>query len=358
VQQDGPRRATSTQVLLVGFTLVVCMGMICLCASLMLAPALGAAASGTAIPPGKALLHPTTAPMDPPSTPGLLDDHALVTSASGLMDHLTKMVDQLFAEKKIAKDSVLDPALIASELSAFQGLLAKAADPYGPGANQVRRMYFFVLVHCGLYRPAVDLVTDMIQHSSGAARAALRSELALMLVQHHLTEPLDGMLAELKQDPGADPAEVDEISMLQQAGHVAVGKPFPDFSLVDAQGASHRLGDYLGHPLLIVVWVSQSPAVIHELPAILRVRDQYAPRGLALLGIDCDVDAKPSDALPAQMRIPQVIARRQWKSMRIGPFGVDRLPTFILVSAHGILLSMTGSVAALDDQLASACGAP
>ncbi len=341
-----------------GFALVVCMGMICLSASLMLSPALGAAAPGPSIPPSKALLHPMSAPKDPPSTPGLLDDRALVTTGAGLMDHLTKKVDQLFAEKKIAKDSVLDPALIANELSAFQGLLAKAADPYGPGANQVRHMYFFALVHCGLYRPAVDLVHDMIQHSSGAARAALRRDLALMLVQHHMTEPLDGMLAELKQDPGADPAEIAEISALQQAGHVAVGKPFPDFSLTDAQGASHRLGDYLGHPLLIVVWVSRSPAAMHEMPALLRVRDQYAPHGLALLGIDCDVDAKPSDALPAQMRIPQVIARRQWKDMRIGPFGVDRLPSFILVSAQGMLLKMTGSVAELNDQLASACGAP
>ncbi len=135
------------------------------------------------IPPSKVLRHATAPPKDPPSTPGLLDDRAMVMAGQAIMDGLSKKLDKLAAEKKVTFGQVLDPALFINEFLQFKVLFDKAADPYGMGASQARRMYFTVLVHCGLYRQAGDLVNDMIpahqrRHARHAARPACEHALS------------------------------------------------------------------------------------------------------------------------------------------------------------------------------------
>ncbi len=125
-----------------------------------------------------------------------------------------------------------------------------------------------------------------------------------------------------------------------------------------SHGAIHRLGDYVGHPLLIVVWVSVHPDFLADLPALERVRDGYGPRGLALLGIDCDISPKHADALPMQMKCPQVIGRQQWQERVVAPFGITSLPMYFLVSAQGMLLQKASRIADLADKLNAAFAAP
>jgi peroxiredoxin len=89
-----------------------------------------------------------------------------------------------------------------------------------------------------------------------------------------------------------------------------LGTPAPDFSLPDAFGESHALGDFAGSPGLLVAFIcNHCPYVKHILDGLIAFAVDYAPRGIVTVAINPnDADRYPDDG-PESMRA--LIARKR-----------------------------------------------
>jgi len=79
---------------------------------------------------------------------------------------------------------------------------------------------------------------------------------------------------------------------------VALGAPAPDFVLPDATGKAHALADCAGRAGTLVVFLcNHCPYVLHMRDALVRYAQDYAARGIRVIGINPnDARAYPADA--------------------------------------------------------------
>jgi thiol-disulfide isomerase/thioredoxin len=75
-----------------------------------------------------------------------------------------------------------------------------------------------------------------------------------------------------------------------------LGKTAPDFKLQDMSGKKVTLADYKGKALLINFWATWCGPCKLETPWLVELRNEYAPKGFEILGIDSENDdLKPDD---------------------------------------------------------------
>lgn len=70
-------------------------------------------------------------------------------------------------------------------------------------------------------------------------------------------------------------------------------KPPAEFSLPDLDGQMRSTAEWTGQPLLINFWASWCPPCVREIPILESVYQQYADRGLVVVGIAME---PPEDA--------------------------------------------------------------
>jgi peroxiredoxin len=63
------------------------------------------------------------------------------------------------------------------------------------------------------------------------------------------------------------------------------GKHAPDFVVRDVEGTEHRLSDYRGKDVLVVLWATWCPACKMEIPHLMELREMFGPDELAILAI-------------------------------------------------------------------------
>lgn len=83
-----------------------------------------------------------------------------------------------------------------------------------------------------------------------------------------------------------------------------LGTSAPDFSLPDFDGKRFSLEDFAESPALVIVFMcNHCPYVKHVAPELVRVVTDYAPRGVAFVGINSnDATAYPDDG-PEKMKV-------------------------------------------------------
>lgn len=81
-----------------------------------------------------------------------------------------------------------------------------------------------------------------------------------------------------------------------------LGTPAPPFALPDTDGPTVSLEDYENAPLLVMFLSNHCPFVKHVRAELARLTDEYAPKGVGIVGImSNDVERYPADA-PERMR--------------------------------------------------------
>ncbi len=63
------------------------------------------------------------------------------------------------------------------------------------------------------------------------------------------------------------------------------GKTASDFIVRDVEGTEHRLSDYRGRDVLVVLWATWCPACKMEIPHLIELREMFGPDELAILAI-------------------------------------------------------------------------
>ena len=64
----------------------------------------------------------------------------------------------------------------------------------------------------------------------------------------------------------------------------------PDISLLSVDGEELRLPAYRGRPLLVTFWSVTCPSCVREIPHLIELYRELAPRGLEIIGITTAYD--------------------------------------------------------------------
>jgi cytochrome c biogenesis protein CcmG, thiol:disulfide interchange protein DsbE len=119
---------------------------------------------------------------------------------------------------------------------------------------------------------------------------------------------------------------------------VAQRKPAPDMTLPQLGGGQWKLADHRGQVVLINYWATWCEPCRDELPGLLQVARDSAPKGLAVVGVSFDSGREPArtqavQSFVTQFRVPWPIAFPDATLDRqSGDIG---LPTSILIDRQG-----------------------
>ncbi|MGB8590628.1 MAG: TlpA disulfide reductase family protein [Candidatus Acidiferrales bacterium] len=115
--------------------------------------------------------------------------------------------------------------------------------------------------------------------------------------------------------------------------HALEGKPFPAIELRAADGKSVSLKSFTGKPVLLDFWATWCAPCVASLPALEKIREEAAEKGLVMISIDEDEDAKAAADLWAKRAVP-------WPNYHDDGAIVKQLPThgipfLVLIDASG-----------------------
>jgi len=81
--------------------------------------------------------------------------------------------------------------------------------------------------------------------------------------------------------------EIPRVVAVPQADEVPqVGKPAPDFQIINSNGQAGSLSDFHGKPVLINFWTTWCYSCRYEMPYIQEVYDEWSGQGLVVLAVD------------------------------------------------------------------------
>ena len=123
-------------------------------------------------------------------------------------------------------------------------------------------------------------------------------------------------------------------------------KAMPQIELSDLEGAPWRLSDHRGKVVLVNFWATWCTPCRRETPDLVKVAQQYGPRGVAFVGVS--MDDQPKNAAPAFVShygIPYPVLVPD-SGFTLGN-AIEALPTTLLVDRNGRLAkAYTGAVTA------------
>ena len=127
----------------------------------------------------------------------------------------------------------------------------------------------------------------------------------------------------------------------QQAGagltRLADAPLAPDFSLLDMEGAVHRLSDYRGRIVIVNFWATWCPPCREEMPSMQRAWEQLRPEGILMFGINVGEDEDTIFQFTADYPVDFPLLMDS-DSAVTGQWPVRGLPTTFVVDPAGRLV--------------------
>ena len=116
-----------------------------------------------------------------------------------------------------------------------------------------------------------------------------------------------------------------------------IGKPRPDFSLVDLQGKKHDIKEWDGKVLVINFWATWCPPCRKEMPAFVSLQEKYGARGLQFVGVAVDTPQNVTDFADTYgVNYPMLVG--ELKAIDIGKLYGNRfgaLPYTVIIDRSG-----------------------
>jgi len=115
------------------------------------------------------------------------------------------------------------------------------------------------------------------------------------------------------------------------------GKPAPDFTLTDLDGKTVTLSSLKGKRILINFWATWCGPCFKEMPFFQAVYKEYVPKGLVFLSVDVGESASRTSGYMEKnsFTFKQVLVDS--KSDVALKYGIQFLPTTIMIDADGII---------------------
>jgi thiol-disulfide isomerase/thioredoxin len=141
--------------------------------------------------------------------------------------------------------------------------------------------------------------------------------------------------------PPAVAKEVASIGVQPASASSVLGTEAPDFTLADAAGHSYHLEDLRGKVVVIDFWASWCGPCRESMPYLQQIQDQYADRGVVVLGLDGGEDAKTVTdfAQSTKYTFPLLVGGEPTVSSQ---YFVDAYPTTIVIDRNGRVVFRQG----------------
>ncbi len=111
--------------------------------------------------------------------------------------------------------------------------------------------------------------------------------------------------------------------------------PAPAFAVNAPDGATVDLASYEGQWLLLDFWATWCKPCVTLMPQLNELAETYAPRGLAVLGVSVDEDAKKAVEFAKKKKIGYPIATENPEAPAWQAFHVAVVPTAYLINPKG-----------------------
>ncbi|MBI9033845.1 MAG: TlpA family protein disulfide reductase [Bacteroidales bacterium] len=146
--------------------------------------------------------------------------------------------------------------------------------------------------------------------------------------------------------------EIEPVSNTENIA-VEVGATAPNFTLKDPNNKDISLIDFRGDIILVEFWASWCGICQDKSDDILALYNQYHPMGFDILGVS--IDENKTEWLSAieedGLIYNNVITTNGVQSEVPTTYGIQGVPTMILIDENGIILLITHSEEELKEQL-------
>ena len=148
----------------------------------------------------------------------------------------------------------------------------------------------------------------------------------------HRNQNVPRSLLAFKPPPSAK--EVATIGAAPNGESSVIGTQAPDFTLSDAAGRAYHLQDLRGKVVIVDFWASWCGPCRASMPYIQAMYDDYASRGLMVLGLDGgeDADTVKDFATNQKFTFPLLVGG---EPIVTGQYFVDAYPTTIVIDRNG-----------------------
>lgn len=130
---------------------------------------------------------------------------------------------------------------------------------------------------------------------------------------------------------------------LESKSKTSEGQKFIDFTMMSIDGKSVKLSDVVSANKLTLVdfWASWCGPCRAEMPAVVRAYEDFKDKGLAIVGVSLDQDAKAwTDAVnKLGMKWIQVSDLKGWQSEAAHAYSVDAIPACVLIDSEGVIVA-------------------
>jgi thiol-disulfide isomerase/thioredoxin len=153
---------------------------------------------------------------------------------------------------------------------------------------------------------------------------------------------------------------------------LSVGAHVPEFTFTDFDGKSRKFSEFRGSYVLIDFWATWCKPCLADIPHLKALYEQYKDKGFTILGMDsetlsADEEPDPQFAKETQERAKNIVKTRgaSWTHatsetavpVAVKVFGVESLPTQILIDREGKIVTRIKDGKELDQILADLLGA-
>ena len=142
------------------------------------------------------------------------------------------------------------------------------------------------------------------------------------------------------------------VGTAQAAGASAVGALAPDFALPAWRGSNVRLSEYRGQVVVLAFWSSRCAVCATQLADLDQLQRTYGSAGLVTLAVSVDDDMQQARkyARDHAASVPLLLDERR----AVGrAFGVDRLPTTLLIDRAGRVRQLYRDLRRIDNSYIS-----
>ncbi len=168
---------------------------------------------------------------------------------------------------------------------------------------------------------------------SGSARIPMEGELKITYPVVELDTPLPDSLFSFTPPADAKLLQSFPNPLNSAAGINFTGQTVPSVTLKSADGKLVSLDSFRGKPVLLDFWATWCPPCVKGLPQLAELYQETKDKGLVLLTVDTDEDAKNAADLLAK-------GGYQWPNFHDAgelsdAFGVNGIPRTVLIDANG-----------------------